>query len=147
MAPAPEMRVFLDTKVIFSGLYSGRGAPGIILEAFIRGEIQAVISQQVLEELVRTINEKLPAMLPVLKTILVDAPPEVVANSPLKAIKRWTGKLDLGDGSILAVAISARVEYFITGDNHLLDNQDIIKSAGIEIVTPAQFLARLNESK
>jgi predicted nucleic acid-binding protein len=58
--PEPKPRVFLDSNVIFSGLYSPKGAPGIIPEHFIKGDISVVVSQQVLEEIIRTVKEKLP---------------------------------------------------------------------------------------
>jgi len=143
MAPAPELRVFLDTNVIFSGLYSQRGAPANILEAVIKGEIKAVISQQVLGELVRTVKEKLPVVLPVLKAMLVNSPPEIAHDPPAAEIKPWAGLLDAGDAAILAAAISSRADCFVTGDNHFFENREVIKKAGISILNPAQFLTQL----
>jgi hypothetical protein len=91
MALAPDKRrVFLDTNVIFSGLYSGKGAPNAILSAFIRGEITVVISRQVLEELVRNVSEKLPSVLPALRIMLVNAPPEITPDPSLEAMGRST---------------------------------------------------------
>ena len=55
----PRPRVFLDSNVVFSGVHSPEGAPGIILEHFVKGSISVVVSQQVLEEVVRTIKAKL----------------------------------------------------------------------------------------
>ncbi len=138
--PKPKLRVFLDSNVIFSGLYSQEGAPGVILEHFVRGNLAIVVSQQVLEEVIRTIKEKLPDALPALRRLLVNMPPEVVADPKLPDIEKWTKHLQMGDASILAAAISAQPNYFITGDKHFLDNRDIIESAGLKIVTPKQFL-------
>ncbi len=138
--PKPEMRVFLDTNVIFSGLYSSQGAPGAILRHFIEGHIRVVVSQQVLEEVIRTIKEKLPEALPALKRLLVNAPPEVGADPSSEAIQHWTKELHPADAAILAAAIAAKPDYFITGDNHFLENQTIKEKAGLNIVTPAQFL-------
>jgi len=75
--PEPKPHVFLDSNVIFSGLYSAKGAPGIILERFIEGKLRVVISQQVLDEVIRTIKAKLPEALPALSKLLVNAPPEI----------------------------------------------------------------------
>ena len=136
----PKPRVFLDSNVLFSGLYSPEGAPGIILEHFIKGSISIVVSQQVLEEVIRTIKEKLPEALPALKRLLVSTPPEVIADPNLPDIGRWTKKLDIGDAAILAAAVAAQPDYFVTGDRHFLDNQEIAENAGLKIVTPAQFL-------
>jgi hypothetical protein len=136
----PKPRVFLDSNVIFSGLYSPDGAPGVILEHFVKGNVAIVVSQQVLEEVIRTIKEKLPDVLTALRRLLVNTPPEVVADPKLRDIELWTKKLYLGDAAILAAAVAAQPDYFITGDRHFLDNQEIAENAGLKIVTPAQFL-------
>ena len=99
-----------------------------------------VVSQQVLEDVVRTIKEKLPDALTALRKLLVNTPPEVAADPQLPDIKRWTKKLHLGDAAILAAAIAAQPDYFITGDRHFIENPDIAKKTGLTIVTPAQFL-------
>jgi len=141
--PKPELRVFLDTNVIFSGLYSSQGAPGAILRHFVEGRIQVVVSQQVLEEVIRTLKEKLPEALPALKRLLVNAPPEVGADPSPEAITQWTKELHLADAAILAAAIAAKPDYFVTGDNHFLGNQAIKETASLNIVTPARFLKLL----
>jgi putative PIN family toxin of toxin-antitoxin system len=140
MTPKPKPRVFLDSNVIFSGLYSPKGAPGIILEHFIRGEISVVISQQVLEEVIRTVKEKIPDTLPALRRLLVSAPPEVIADPKPERIERLTGRLPIGDAAILGAAIAAKPEYFVTGDNHFLKKAALVEETGLNIVTPAQFL-------
>ena len=143
MVSKPKLRVFLDSNVIFSGLYSSKRAPGIILEHFIKGKINVVVSQQVLEEVIRTIKEKLPGALPALRRLLVNTPPEVRPDPSLEEIKHWTGKLTVADAAILAAAVAAGPDYFVTGDNHFLENRRIIEETGLNIVTPAQFLELL----
>jgi predicted nucleic acid-binding protein len=80
----PKLRVFLDSNVIFSGLYSAEGAPGIILERLIEGELKGVISQQVLDEVVRAIKLKLPEALPALRKLLMSLPLEIRPDPLLK---------------------------------------------------------------
>ena len=147
MVSKPKLRVFLDSNVIFSGLYSPRGAPGAILEHFIRGNISVVISQQVLEEVIRTLKEKLPEALPALKRLLVSIPPEVQADTIPKEIDRRAEKLHVADAAILAAAVAAQPDYFITGDKHFTDNQGIAEETGLHIVTPAQFLKFLERGE
>ena len=142
----PKPHVFLDSNVIFSGLYSPQGAPGIILEHFIMGSINVVVSQQVLEEVIRTIKEKLPEALPALKRLLLNKPPHVIADPKLEEIERWAKKLPPGDAAILAAALSAKPDYFVTGDNHFIANRTIGVEAGLHIVTPAQFLKLLEQA-
>ena len=139
----PKPRVFLDSNVIFSGLYSSRGSPAVILDHYIKGDIIVVISQQVLEEVVRTIKEKLPDALPLLQRLLVSTPPEVVAAPLLADIKRRQTKLSLADAAILEAAIRAQPDYFVTGDNHFLSDPSLAADSGLRIITPAEFLKLL----
>lgn len=145
MAPKRRPRVFLDSNVIFSGLYSPEGAPGIILEHFVKGSLRVFVSQQVLEEVVRTVRAKLPDALPALRRLLVSIPPEVVADPQREEVERWMKKLPLGDAAILAAAIRARPDYFVTGDKHFAEVRAIAGEAGLQIVTPAQLLAFLEQ--
>lgn len=143
--PSDRPRVFLDSNVIFSGLYSPEGAPGIILEHFVRGSIRVVVSQQVLEEVVRTVRAKLPDALPALRRLLVGIPPEVVADPGHEEIERCMKKMALGDAAVLAAAAGAQPDYFITGDKHFTQSPAIGEEAGLRIVTPAQFLELLEQ--
>ena len=143
--PKSKVRVFLDTNVIFSGLYSSKGTPGILLELFIKGDINVVVSQQVLEEVVRTLKEKLPEALPALRKLLVNMPPEIRPDPSLEEIKHWAGKLSLADAAILAAAVATQPDYFITGDNHFLQDRKTIEKAGIKILTPAQLVELLED--
>jgi putative PIN family toxin of toxin-antitoxin system len=139
MAPGSKPRVFLDTNVIFSGLYSSKGAPGKILELFIKGEIDVVVSQQVLDEVVRTVKDKLPEALPALNTLLVNTPPEVVPSPEIEYIKQWPGVLSLADAAILAAAVASQTWNFVTVDRHFFKST-ILLGTGIIIETPASFL-------
>jgi putative PIN family toxin of toxin-antitoxin system len=130
----------LDSNVIFSGLYSSRAAPAAILERFIEGRLMVVISQQVMDEVIRTIKKKLPEALPALSKLLVNAPPEIRKDPIPEEVKRWSGLLDIGDAAILGAAIAAQPDYFVTGDRHFIENPEIAEKAGLQIVTPAQFI-------
>jgi putative PIN family toxin of toxin-antitoxin system len=136
----PEPRVFLDANVIFSGLYSSHGTPGTILKYLVEGRIKAVISQQVLEEVIRNIKEKLPEALPVLKGLLENVPLEIVADPSLEEISCWVNLIHPADAAILAAAIVAKPDYFLTGDNHFLGNPELINKSTLKIVTTANFL-------
>lgn len=147
MAPSDRPRVFLDSNVIFSGLHSPEGAPGIILEHFVKGSISVVVSRQVLEEVVRTVKAKVPEALPVLRTLLVSSPPEIVPDPELREVERWMNKLPLGDAAILAAAIGARPDHLITGDKHFSERPGIAEEAGLHIVSPAGFLRLLGRGE
>ncbi len=138
-------RVFLDSNVVFSGLYSPHGAPGVILERFIKGDINVVVSQQVLEEVIRPVKENLPEALSALRRLLVSVPPEVTADPPSEEIRRWARRIHAADAAILAAAMAAQPDYFISGDSHFIENPGIAEETGLHIVTPAQFLKLLEQ--
>lgn len=138
--PEPKPQVFLDSNVIFSGIYSSKGAPAVILERFIEGKLMVVVSQQVLDEVIRTIKEKLPEALPALRKLMVNSPPEIRKDPTPEEVKHWSGLLDIGDAAIIAAAVTAQPDYFVTGDRHFIENPEIAERAGLQIVTPAQFL-------
>ncbi len=144
--PEPKPQVFLDSNVIFSGIYSSKGAPAVILERFIEGKLMVVVSQQVLDEVIRTIKEKLPEALPALRKLLVNAPPEIRKEPAPEEVKRWHGLLDVSDAAILAAAVASQPDYFVTGDKHFTENPEIAEKAGLQVITPAQFIeARARE--
>ena len=145
MQKRPKLRVFLDTNVIFSGLYSSDSPAGIILDHFTEGKLTVVISQQVLEEVVRTIKEKLPVVLPLLRKLLGSVSLEIIKAPTSEEIINWTQVIHPEDAAILAAAINARTDYLVTGDKHFLENPDINERSGLIIVTPKQFLAYLND--
>ncbi|MBW2040351.1 MAG: putative toxin-antitoxin system toxin component, PIN family [Deltaproteobacteria bacterium] len=147
MQPKYRLRVFLDSNVIFSGLYSSAGAPGKILEWFMEGRLMMVISKQVLDEVVRTIKEKLPGALPALRKLLISTPPEVTKDPPLEEVTLWAKVIDAEDAAILAAAVASQPNYLITGDKHFFDNPDISEKSGLNIVTPAEFVKRLASSR
>lgn len=125
-------------------MYSTRGAPGAIIEHVIEGRIRLVISQLVLEELVVTIKKKKPEALPALRIFLISALPEVLEDPPFGAVKLWVGAIHLEDAAVLAAAIMAKPDYFISGDKHVLENAVLKKKSGLNIVAPAEFLKLLD---
>lgn len=133
-------RVFLDSNVIFSGLRSKGGPPGQILEMQARREIIVVVSRLVLEEVVRTIKEKLPEALPSLSHFLASALPEVVADPSLEEVRHWEEIINSLDAPVLAAAIQARPDHVITGNiRHF--TIEVAERSGLSILTPSQFVA------
>ena len=136
-----NLRVFLDSNVLFSGLYSSKGPPGKILDLYLQGEISVLVSTVVLDELVRTIRTKLPNALPALERLLTSVPPEVVADPSEEQVLEACSIVNVGDAPILAAAVLADPDFFVTGDmGYFQDNPEKVHYAGPPIVTPAQFL-------
>jgi predicted nucleic acid-binding protein len=140
MVSNPSPRVFLDTNVLFSGFYSPKGAPGRILQAWVTGRISIIVSRQVLDELVRTIKQKQPSAIPLLKELLMNAPPEIQADPSAHEVEEWTDQLQFADAAIIAAALNAGVDYFVFGAKHFTGNPDIARKSGLCIVSPTQFV-------
>jgi putative PIN family toxin of toxin-antitoxin system len=140
MRTGARPRVFLDSNVLFSGLHSPNGAPGLILRRFAEGKVAVVVSQLVLEEVVRTIKAKLPEALPALHRFLLNAPLEVVENPSSEETAKWAQMTNAEDAPILAAAVAAQVDYLVTGDQHFFDDTRIARELGLRIVKPVESL-------
>jgi putative PIN family toxin of toxin-antitoxin system len=141
MTEKAKPRVFLDSNVIFSGLYSREGPPGAVLEQAVEGRFSAVISRQVLDEVVRTIAAKLPVALPSLQTLLLNMPLEVCEDPNLRVMEEWSKIVGADDAPIAAAARAAGVDVLVSGDGHFLKAGAAAEKRGLRIVSPSEFLA------
>src|SRR5687767_5024838 len=64
------LRVFIDTNILFSARYSPSGTPSRLLQ-YAAGTFQPVLSDRVLDELVRNLLRKQPVLLSQLATLLI----------------------------------------------------------------------------
>jgi predicted nucleic acid-binding protein len=100
-----------------------------------------VLSSQVLEELVHTLQAKLPHALAGLYLLLTSNPPEVFADPDEDDVTRWAQVIHPADAPILAAAAAAQVDYLVTGNTrHFVDNPAVAGQSGLRIVTPAQLV-------
>lgn len=139
-----KLRVFLDTNVIFSAVYSSKGAPNAILEAYVEGKIEIVISRQVLEETILNIQRKKPDLLPNLYFFLQQAPFEIQPDPSVENVARWAKVINPPDAPILAAAIAAGPDFLVTGNTQHF-TPEVAKKAKLRILTPAQFIQVLAE--
>ena len=135
------MRIFLDGNVLISGIYSPVGAPYKIIRLHLAERLRIVVCQLVINEVIRNLKAKKPEGLPALYRLLSNSPPEIAANPRAEDINFRKEYLDTDDAIILAAAISARVDCFVTGDKHF--NSAALKSQKLDlkILTPAEFVA------
>lgn len=136
MSLSPPPKVFIDTNVWFSAFYGSRNAEKLI-KAHIEGKIQVVISQQVLEELVRNIKKKIPSAVKPLEDFMQSAPPKIVKN-PIKiseGVKKW---VDLKDQKNFQAAINASARFFVTGNTKHFSIKNLGKNFGVKILNPKQ---------
>ncbi|MFQ5880444.1 MAG: putative toxin-antitoxin system toxin component, PIN family [Dehalococcoidia bacterium] len=138
---ARRLRVFLDANVFFSGIAFPKGPPGCILELYAAGEIEVVISRQVLEEVARAIREKAPQALDPLQRLVAAMPPEVVPDPAPAEVAPWAQVTNPADAPILAAAVKAQPNFLVTGDGQFLAPR-VAQAAGLRIVPPQQFIDR-----
>lgn len=141
-----KLKVFIDSNVFISGLYSGKGSPGLILNNFIFGNIDISISQKVLNEIIAVLKEKMPDILPTLQKFLLSNPPVIIKDPTSENIAKWSGIINKNDAMILESAITCQPDYFITGDKHFFGNTLIDQKSGLKIVKPQEFLNIFNNT-
>lgn len=130
------MRVVLDANVLVSALLSRAGAPAQLVERWLGGELELVVSETLLDEVARTLaSPKLAdrvepalaqhylAMLRGLAELVADPrePPPIRSEDP-------------GDDYLVSLAAHERVR-LVTGDAHLLALR-----GSIPVLTPRELL-------
>jgi putative PIN family toxin of toxin-antitoxin system len=134
------MKVILDTNVFVSGVFFS-GPPFEILSAWRKGQVQLVISPEILEEYYRVgerLSERFPGIdlepilaLLTVKAQLIPSPalPESVCDDP-------------DDDKFLACAIASGTKVVVSGDRHLLKASGY---SGITVIRPRKFVEEFLE--
>ena len=131
------MRVVVDTNVLMSGIFFG-GVPGRVLQAWVDGRFELVLSPDILEEyhavgshLALRYPERADALAPVLALVAM--------NATLVDARRLTERVseDPADDAFLAAAVAAGVPVIVSGDRHLLD---VSGWRDIAVLTPRKFV-------
>ena len=130
------MRIVLDTNVLISALSFPDSKPDEILSHIRRGEIELFTSEFILSELGRVLNNKFRFTKSETEARLRAIRGVAHLVTPTERLTLVTAKDD--DNRILECAVTAQVEFLVTGDKqHLLP---LGSYGGIKIVSPAQFL-------
>ena len=130
------MRVFLDTNVLVSA-FVGRGLCTDLLK-IVLGEHELLVSSLVADELERVLRDKLRAPVTVLERTMSILDHAEVVPSPT-AVPSGP-EFDEDDATILAAAIEAGADIFVTGDRELLA---AAKRSPIPAVSPRKFMELL----
>jgi putative PIN family toxin of toxin-antitoxin system len=129
------VRVILNTNVFVSGVFFA-GPPYRILEAWRDGELQLVVSEEILEEYQRvgeTLAEQFPGinLQPIIDLVTTNA--EIFPNQ----ILRGSVCEDPDDDKFIACAIASRCKMIVSGDRHLLK---VSGFGGVKVMKPRQFI-------
>lgn len=134
-------RVFLDSNVLFSAFYHSQNCETLV-QTHKDKKTLIVISEQVLEEASRNIKEKIPHQLSNFQTFLLADPPEIVADPkiiPPDVIRAVSPE----DRSIFTSAVTADVDYFVTGNIKDFKRNARKKVGNVTVLTPKEAVERL----
>ncbi|MCX6810277.1 MAG: putative toxin-antitoxin system toxin component, PIN family [Candidatus Berkelbacteria bacterium] len=129
-----KLKIVLDTNIVISALIYG-GKPQIIYESITLKMFAAYSSENAVNELLKVLKQKFEYSVERLKIV------EDNFRVNFKIIP--TGRVpdiisaDPSDNEFLAIADSAKADFIISGDRHLLA---VKKYKNIEIITPTKFL-------
>lgn len=136
-----DLKLFIDSSVLIAAAISPTGSARDLITSAIQGAFTIILSDLVLEEIVRNLSNKAPSALPALQLFLEALNPEVV--SPSKSLVLKAAKVvDLKDAPIVAGAVSGKADYLVSYDQkHLLRHKDEIQANfKIKVVTPDKII-------
>lgn len=135
-----KKKIVIDTNIIISALGWG-GLPDELIQMVARGELELYISLEIMDEITRVMDypkfnfssKKKQTLWAILedKAIVVETTRKIHVISD-----------DPPDNMFLSCAVSANVDYIVSGDKHLLSLEEF---DDIKIITVADFLREFQE--
>jgi putative PIN family toxin of toxin-antitoxin system len=139
------LRAVIDTNVFLSALWSTRGAAFEVFSMLRRGEWQILLSNHLLFEYEEVGKRNAAEMGLTLEDIdnVLDA--LCIAAEERQLEPDWIPRLsDPNDEPLLQLAVEGQVPIIVTrNERHLKPARDF----GIEVLTPAEFLAKVRGTK
>ncbi|PIN91204.1 putative toxin-antitoxin system toxin component, PIN family [Candidatus Pacearchaeota archaeon CG10_big_fil_rev_8_21_14_0_10_32_14] len=136
------MRVILDTNVFISGIFWEGNYCSQIIDLWMKGKFELVVSKDTLDELVKTLKSfKIPLKIDLIedwRKLLIENSICIETSHKLNVIKE-----DPDDDKFLETAIEGKAEIIVSQDNHLLRLKEF---QGIKIITPKEFLDVVGDS-
>lgn len=120
-------RVFLDTSVLFSGVYSESGGSRLILKLGEAGMISLWVGPWVLREIDEVLGRKSPKSKAFFALLLDRAQIQVGEEGNNDKLEQALQVVNyLPDARVLAEALIIKADYLVTFDReHLLDNRQV----------------------
>ena len=137
-----EVRVFLDSNVILSGLISDRAAPRLLLDLLCHDlpVLRAATGQYNLEEIQRVISRKLPAILPAFRDFMPRMHIEIVPLPVKRKLAPYRGMIKDEDLPVLVSAIEFGADYLVTGDKRHFRGPRGRADIPLRICSPSEFI-------
>jgi predicted nucleic acid-binding protein len=139
----PIPSIFLDTSALFAAIFSAAGGARALLHLGGAGAVQLWISLDVLAELEENLRAKAPHHLADLAAVLDLSRVEIVDPPDVMTVQQCQRLLQYdADAVVLAAAVAAGVDYFVTLDRqHFLDNRALTEAMAFPLGTPGDCLA------
>jgi predicted nucleic acid-binding protein len=138
-------RLFIDSSVLYSAAYSSKGHSRDLLLMAVREEIILVVSQVVLIETRRNLEEN-GTELAILFDLLVETIPFEIVNPTQEEVIEAAKTVVPKDAPILAAARRAEIDLLVTLDRkHFLGKPELVDYINARIMTPGEtvdFLQR-----
>ncbi|MCL5611945.1 MAG: PIN domain-containing protein [Chloroflexi bacterium] len=141
-----NLRIFLDTSVVFAAVLSPTGGARALFLLAEAGILKPVVAPTVLKECDEVIRRKAPGSLPILAQLLAAAHVETSAAATRDQITMAQSYIRYApDARVLAEAIHAKPDWFATHDKeHFLKSRGKIHLP-FEIGTPGDLIQRLKD--
>lgn len=138
------LRVFLDTSALIARMASPKGASNMILALAEAEAIDLAVSEEVLVEAERNLQEKLARAIPEYRRFLASCPLEKIAAPSPEDVAAAREIIHLKDAPILAAAMVTQADYLATLDReHFIDGPEVARKSGLRIGTVGDFLTWL----
>ena len=115
---AGSLRVFLDSNVILSALFSERGAPRRILDIMAARlpPLHPLVGAYNLLEIERNLGKRLPGAWPAARNLIDRLGFTIVPLPAASAVAAWTPRVVAKDAPVIASAVAGRASVLVTGD-------------------------------
>lgn len=138
------MRVFVDTSVLFSAIFSPNGYARDLLHLAGQNVLTLVVSRDVLDETERNLLKKSPGKVSLFTTLIAILEPEIVEDLTPEEVAAAAVYTARKDAPIVAAAMKANVDYLVTFDHKdLLDPPEVAAKSGLSIVRPEAVIRQL----
>lgn len=140
-------RLFLDSSVLFAAIFSATGGARELLRLSSEGLLHLLVSQDVLAESEQNLRAKAPNRLADLVGALALAGVEITDPPDVTTVQQCQRLVNYpNDAVVLAAAVAAGVDYFVTLDRqHFLDNAALRAAVPFPLGTPGDCLAWFRE--
>jgi predicted nucleic acid-binding protein len=140
------LRIFLDTSVIFAAVLSETGGARKLFKLGEAGVVQLIVGSNVLRECEEVLRRKAPATLPTLAYLLELGIVEITTQPTDGFIEQATAIVAYKpDAYVLAEAICAKPDWFITHDKTHFLSVNPNSSLEFRIGTPGDLIRSLED--